>query len=265
MPNATPPTVTLADAAPWLVGTKALQTPWQDALRLYRDEALAVYYAPMEYVTPGARVVLCGITPGAAQARTALASVQRVLESGGSVACAQRRAKRAAVFIGAREAITAMLDAVGLHRYLGLDSCASLFDQHAGLLHCTNVLRHPVVLASGRGYNGTPAAHRHAYLEAMMHACLDEEIKALGKHALWLPLGRAAAGVLERCCRAGTLKQHQLLSGLPHPSGANRERILYFTGQKSRVALSRQTNPDMLDAAKAELAAQIDELRCAIR
>lgn len=232
-------------------------SPWQAVLRLYQDATLTAYYAPMEYVTPGARVVLCGITPGATQARTALASAQQVLGRGGSVRRAQRDAKRTSAFIGARQAIAAMLDAVGLNRRLRLESCTSLFDEHAALLHCTNVLRHPVVRANGRGYNGTPAPQRHAYLESMVQACLHAEIRTLGEHALWLPLGRAAVEALNRCRDAGLLHSDQLLAGLPHPSGANRERILYFTGDKPRAALSRQTNPDMLDAAKAALIEKI--------
>lgn len=233
------------------------KSPWQAPLRLYQDATLSAYYAPMEYVTPNARVVLCGITPGATQVRAALANARRVLDRGGTIADARQTAKRNAVFTGFRETIAAMLDAVGLNYYLGLGSCRALFDQAADLLHCTNVLRHPVVLANGRGYNGAPAPQRHAYLASMMKACLREEIKTLGPNALWLPLGRAAADALGRCREDGLLQPDQLLAGLPHPSGANRERILYFTGQKSRAALSRQTNPDMLDAARAELTERI--------
>ncbi|WP_311945063.1 hypothetical protein [Halomonas piscis] len=233
------------------------ESPWQTPLRLYQDAMLSVYYAPMEYVTLDAKVVLCGITPGATQVRAALANARQVLDRGGTIADARRTAKRNAVFIGLRESIAAMLDAVGLNRRLKIATCASLFGDNADLLHCTNALRHPVVLASGRGYNGTPAPHHHAYLNTLMRACLHEEIRTLGERALWLPLGRAAAAALKRAREAGLLTPEQLLDGLPHPSGANRERILYFTGQKSRAALSRQTNPEMLDAAKAALTGRI--------
>jgi hypothetical protein len=40
---------------------------------------------------------------------------------------------------------------------------------------------------------------------------------------------------------------------LPHPSGANAERIAYFLGNKARESLSIKTNPDLLDQAKVKI------------
>jgi hypothetical protein len=48
----------------------------------------------------------------------------------------------------------------------------------------------------------------------------------------------------------GVLDPSRVLSGLPHPSGANAERIAYFLGRKSRASLSAKTDPDKLDAAR---------------
>jgi hypothetical protein len=59
----------------------------------------------------------------------------------------------------------------------------------------------------------------------------------------------------------GLLKAEQLLDGLPHPSGANAERISYFLGGKPREKLSSKTNAAVLDAAKARLLAKLVTLR----
>jgi hypothetical protein len=47
---------------------------------------------------------------------------------------------------------------------------------------------------------------------------------------------------------------------MPHPSGANVERVHYFLGIKDRDSLSRQTNADVVDAAKARMARRIEAI-----
>lgn len=44
---------------------------------------------------------------------------------------------------------------------------------------------------------------------------------------------------------------------IPHPSGANAERIAYLLGQKPRDRLSAKTDPTRLDAARASLEAKL--------
>ena len=44
---------------------------------------------------------------------------------------------------------------------------------------------------------------------------------------------------------------------IPHPSGANAERIAYFLGQKPRDRLSAKTDPTRIDAARASLEAKL--------
>jgi hypothetical protein len=50
-----------------------------------------------------------------------------------------------------------------------------------------------------------------------------------------------------------------VLNGLPHPSGANAERIAYFLGKKAKESLSVKTNPATLDSAKCKLIFKMDE------
>jgi len=56
-----------------------------------------------------------------------------------------------------------------------------------------------------------------------------------------------------------------VLMGLPHPSGANAERIAYFLGRKERALLSAKTAPENIEAARARLSEQIAALPADIR
>ena len=48
---------------------------------------------------------------------------------------------------------------------------------------------------------------------------------------------------------------------MPHPSGANAERIKFFLGLKPKSELSRQTRPDLIELARETLLAQVNQLR----
>jgi len=93
----------------------------------------------------------------------------------------------------------------------------------------------------------------------MIDACLADEARRLSK-AVWLPLGPQPARALDYLCSRGLLDRKQVLVGLPHPSGANAERVAYFTGRKTREALSSKTNPVTLDAARIKLRGQVADL-----
>ena len=47
---------------------------------------------------------------------------------------------------------------------------------------------------------------------------------------------------------------------MPHPSGANAERIAYFLGRKSRDQLSVKTNADRIDDAREHMRLQVEAL-----
>jgi len=56
------------------------------------------------------------------------------------------------------------------------------------------------------------------------------------------------------------LAADRILHGIPHPSGANAERIAYFLGRKDEAALSRQTNGAQIDADRLALRAKMAAL-----
>ena len=234
-------------------------TPGDEALLVERSGRLSCHYAPFEYINAGAKVVVIGITPGAQQASNALATLRDALASGHADAEALAIAKRTASFSGAiRNNLVALLNRVGLHKMLGLESSSTLFNAHSDIAHFTSVLRNPI-FNNGKDYSGTPSILANPMLRRMAEQGLEGEIDALGA-AIWIPVGKEPAAVLQHFVSMGRLSAAQVLDGLPHPSGANAERIAYFLGTKSRDTLSSKTNPDVLDARLHELRSRISAL-----
>lgn len=237
--------------------TKTLPTE----LLLSTEGRLQTFYAPFDHINTAARVVLCGITPGLQQASRALEEARRQLRQGASLEHARQTAKETASFAGPmRSNLINMLDQVGLHTLLGIDSCARLFDTHRHLVHYTSALRYPVFL-DGHNYSGSPAMLSRASLRSQVETHLAEEIRVLGPLCIYVPLGPKVTEAFHHLQAQGLLKPEQLLDGLPHPSGANAERISYFLGDKAREKLSSKTNPLLLDAAKARILAKLATLR----
>lgn len=225
-------------------------------LLISRSGQLATYYAPFEHVNTAARVVLVGITPGQFQAQKAIEQLRAGLIAGLSDDEALRQAKEAASFSGPmRAALVEMLDYVGLHSPLGLGSCAELFSSASHLVHYTSALRNPV-LSGDQNYTGNPAILRTPYLRSMAEEWLADEARQL-PDALWIPLGKEPTAVLREFAERGLIKKDCLLDGLPHPSGANAERIAYFLGRKQRENLSAKTRAETLDAARDELVRKV--------
>jgi hypothetical protein len=68
---------------------------------------------------------------------------------------------------------------------------------------------------------------------------------------------RVVGEAVELAAEKARLDRNRVLTGLPHPSGANAERIAFFLGRKARQALSPQVRPERLIAARTELKAKI--------
>ena len=77
------------------------------------------------------------------------------------------------------------------------------------------------------------------------------------RHAIFVPLGPKVGDAVEFAAGKAGLDRNQVLAGVPHPSGANAERIAFFLGRKARQALSPQVRPERLIAVSTELKAKI--------
>lgn len=225
-------------------------------LTLHDQGGLSIAWAPFEHVTESARLVVVGITPGRQQTENAFRAFHDALAADLPQTEALRRAKLTGAFSGPmRESLVAMLDHIGAQRAFGVDSCAELFAGRHDLAHLTSALRHPVFVRGGN-YNGAPDMLRTPVLRQMVETHLAAEARAL-PHALWLPLGPKPTAALLHLAASGILERSRVLEGLPHPSGANGERIAYFLGRKARHALSAKTPAGPIDAARARLVAQV--------
>lgn len=223
------------------------------------DGNIEVQYAPFEFINSQARVVLVGITPGRTQMVNALRECRRQLQAGASNEAALKAAKQTGAFSGAmRPNLIALMDAIGLNRWLGLSSCDALFDSAAHLVQTTSVLRNPVFV-NGDNYNGTPRMTTHPVLRQQLLDGFAQDARELPK-AVFLPLGDKVSEGLHWLADQGALDRSRILNGLPHPSGANAERIAYFLGRKAKTELSAKTSPSKLDAAKAQLIKQVQAL-----
>jgi len=231
-------------------------TSLSDDLRISQEDRFSVYYAPFEHIESEARIAVVGITPGLQQAMNALREAQRALRAGQSDANAARAAKVFASFSGAmRSNLVSMLDYIGVHQALKIDSTADLWGQHSNLVHFTSALRYPVFV-DGKNYSGTPSMLKVPLLAKMIDVFLAEEARALSG-AIWAPLGPAATEGVNRLVQSGLLHGDQVLLGLPHPSGANAERIAYFLQRKARSELSAKTSPDKIDSMRDRLMKQV--------
>ena len=234
------------DGAPSL-GTK---------LRIAQDGNIEVCYAPFEFINPQARVVIVGITPGRTQMLNALKEARRQLDLGAETTKTLLAAKQTGAFSGSmRPNLVGLLDCIGVNRWLGIRTCDELFGTASHLLQTASVLRNPVFV-SGENYNGTPNMTKHPLLREQLMSHFGADIKALPR-AVFVPLGDKVSEALHFLANQGILAHERILDGLPHPSGANAERIAYFLGKKRREDLSAKTNPAKIDLARQEIMGRV--------
>jgi hypothetical protein len=221
---------------------------------------LSAHYIPFDYVNRQARVVVVGITPGFAQWKNAVREARRQLALGAPDHELLRAAKYTGAFSGAiRPNLVALLDSVGLQRWLGIASCATLFGPDAHLMHVTAALRHPIFV-NGANYNGAnPNMVTTPLLQSQLLDYFAAEAAQL-PDAVFMPLGPKVGQALSWLARRGILDEGRILHGIPHPSGANAERIAYFLGRKEKSALSSRTNGAQIDADRLALQAKMAAL-----
>lgn len=222
---------------------------------------IEICYAPFEYINEKARVVIVGITPGETQMVNAIREARRGLDQGDDDRAAMIAAKQTGAFSGAmRPNLVALLDAVGLQHWLRISSCGELLGPGSAshLVQTTSALRNPVFIR-GKNYNGTPNMTLHPLLRRHLLEYFGQDARAL-PNAVFVPLGDKVSEALHFAADNGCLERSRILDGLPHPSGANAERIAYFLGKKSRDTLSVKTDPIKLDRARSALLEQVASL-----
>ncbi len=229
------------------------------SLKISEYGNISTQYAPFDYINSKARIVLLGITPGTHQANAALSQLKIGLTKGLTIQQSLKDAKEFASFSGPmRNNLVKMLDSVGVSKLLDVESCARLFDSHAEIVHYTSALRYPVFV-DGKNYSGSPSILTLKYLKDMIDTWLADEVRQLS-NALWVPLGKEPTCAIGYLMQKGLISPHNVIQGLPHPSGANAERIAYFIGSKPKESLSNKTNPEKLDRLRSQLITQVKGL-----
>ena len=224
-----------------------------------RGRRIEVAYWPPGPLNVDARIVIVGITAGRQQMRNAWMEMRRCLRAGQSEADAVVAARTVGSFSGPmRTNLVAMLDFIGVNRFLKLRSTASLWNEDVHLVEFASVLRRPVFL-DGKNYRGMPSMLTTPLLHELLMTGFAADAARLRK-ALFVPLGPTVGEALEFVAEEAGLDSGRVLAGLPHPSGANAERIAFFLGRKSRDTLSTRVQPDRLIATRRELKAKVAKL-----
>ena len=222
----------------------------------HRDKRLDTVWAPFDYVNPKARIGIVGLTPGQHQMENALRACHTRLQTGASTEQAMLEAKNIASFSGPMRAnLVNLLDDIGVAYRLGLGSTAELWEEASDLVQFTSALRYPVFV-DGKNYSGQPSMLRQSQLRGQLERWMGEEMRTL-PGAIYVPLGPKVGEALAWLGPRVGVSDEQILTGLPHSSGANAERIAYWLKRKAREHLSAKTNPDKLDAARNALIAQL--------
>lgn len=232
-------------------------------LLIARSGNLSAYYAPFEWINPQARLVIVGITPGRAQAINALHEARRQLLMGADSDVVQMTAKQTGAFSGPlRSNLVSMLDHIGLNEWLGVSSAADLFGHRFELLQSSSVLQFPVFVDGLKdgNYKGSPDIVATPFLRNMLLRYFGAMVNSLPDVVL-VPLGDVPDKSISWLTSSGQIQPKAVLAGLPHPSGANGERISYFLERKPKDDLSVKTNPEKIDAARAKLIRSVEELK----
>lgn len=191
------------------------------AFRLESDGRLDIYYAPMDWLRPAARVAIVGITPGSGTMLIAHQTVVDGLVAGQSAATVLNAVKSRAAFSGMRRSLITRLDYLGVARHLGLHSAAELWlpvgERH---LHSTSAIRYPAFV-DGDDYGGhTPRLTSHPVLRRYVYELLAPELAKI-PDALVIPLGVSVDAAIGLLVDSGKIDPARCLVGFPHPSGRN--------------------------------------------
>lgn len=195
---------------------------------MHSEGRLTVQYAPFEWANPEAKLIIVGITPGETQAVNALLEVQRQQSMGASDALALKAAKLTGAFSGPmRKNLLAMLDKVGVPRWLGASNAAELFEKRANLIQTASVIQYPTFVDGKKNYNGSPDLRRSPLLGGLVKDYFVPMVAALPQARI-LALGDVPWNTLQWLADQGLLDRRRMLGFMPHPSPANNERISYF-------------------------------------
>ncbi|MEF9992309.1 MAG: hypothetical protein RR765_09425 [Peptostreptococcaceae bacterium] len=201
-----------------------------------REGNIEIYYAPHnEYLNPKAKIFIIGITPGFQQMSTAISTARKELELSDDIESIQYKCKVAGRFSGSlRKNIISMLDGIKLNEALNLNSCSELFQEKDYLLHTVSLIPYPVFVKKQNYTGHTPKLIKTDFLMKYVYRNFINELERIEnfRDILLIPLGKAVEEVLDKLRDEGIISENQILTGFPHPSGANVNRMIQFEQNK---------------------------------
>lgn len=228
------------------------------------DEKLREYYIPFDYVNTNAKVILCGLTPGRAQWFNAVQEAKRALLENNDDAATLIRAKQTGAFSGSmRSRLVEMLDLIGLNKALNIDSTDQAFEPDAQLIHFTSVLNQPILENKGgrwTNYNAlsVPNVKKNFFFTRSIMEGILKEINAMPDTPIFV-LGTPCTKIFKQLVEANEVDPKRVFAGVPHPSGANNERVAVFLNKKDPSKASRRTNPAEIYANRELLIQRIKD------
>ncbi|MGE2832383.1 hypothetical protein [Mycobacterium sp. SMC-4] len=218
-----------------------------------------IAYFPSAPVNVDARIAIVGLTPGRQQMRNAWIETRRCLRAGLNEMDTLASVKVLASFSGPMRAnLVAMLDSIKVNRLLEIRSTASLWGDDAEIAFFTSALCFPVFV-DGANYSGTPSMFTTPLLREQLTSGFLKQASEL-RQAVFVPLGPIVGRALEFAAERMDIDPNRVLTGLPHPSGANAERIAFFLGRKPQHMLSNKVRPERLITSRAELQRKVATL-----
>jgi hypothetical protein len=180
-------------------------------------------------------VVIVGIIPGLHQMFLSCREAQRALAEELAGDDVLRRACTVSSFAGPmRTNLISMLDGIGVHDHLGIETAAALFNGHPELLHSTSAVLYPAFL-DGKNYGGSPAPETSPRLRAFVDQVLAEEPDRCPRRSSFRsakPCRLCSAGEADR----GAIRPDRCLFEFPHPSGGNGHRVRLYGQHRSDMA-----------------------------
>ncbi|PLS18322.1 hypothetical protein CVD28_08155 [Bacillus sp. M6-12] len=194
-----------------------------------KNADLEMFFTPHnEYINREARIVVVGITPGWTQMKAAFEQAVSSLNEGASLEKIAKSAKMAASFSGTmRINLIEMLDQCGIARVINCHSTEMLFSKKRHLLHTTSTIKYPVFFHN-QNYNGyRPRIESSTLLTKYAYEVFPRELAELKQDILIIPLGKTVEQIIRTVITEEKLNGY-ILSGFPHPSGANGHRKKQF-------------------------------------
>jgi len=158
----------------------------------------------------------------------------KALKQGKSAKEAANVMKPQVAFAGSmRSNLISMMDQLGFPEALGVASTSELFGSEH--FRTGSVLKYPV-FSRGKNYPGhSPPPTKHQVLVEMLDVILARELEEVGE-CLILPLGKTVETCLEYSSSMGKVDTDKVLSGFPHPSGANGHRRKQFAERRADLS-----------------------------